>query len=127
MDGALVMHSLSAVQQIDPRRLNAFTGSQPRALAPQCRRLLTGYKYCDSLQRFLFTQHRTSLPTMSLSTLTQYWPARHTHKSLSNLDPGVAVLATSFVSYRRQFVPGRFRLSHHFLSMLGVSLDFPVL
>lgn len=122
MDGALVMHSLSAVQQIDLRRLNAFTESQPRALAPQCRRLLTGYKYRDSLQPFLFAQHR-----MSLSTVTQYWPAGHTHKSLSNLDAGVAVLATSFVSYRHQYVPGGFRLSYHIFSVLGVSLDFPIL
>ena len=43
-------------------------------------------------------------PTMSLSVptltqVTQPWPLRHTHKSLSNLDAGVVVLATGFVSY----------------------------
>jgi len=41
---------------------------------------------------------------MSLPTLTQYWPLRHAHKSLPNLDAGVAILATSFVSYRYQCV-----------------------
>ena len=40
-------------------------------------------------------------PTMSLyRTLTQYWPL-HTRNSLSSLDVGVTILATSFVSYRR--------------------------
>ena len=43
-------------------------------------------------------------PTMPLSVptltqVTQPWPLRHTHKSLSNLDAGVVVLATGFVSY----------------------------
>ena len=42
--------------------------------------------------------HGISPPTMSLSTLTQYWPTRHMQKSVSNLDVGVAILATSFVS-----------------------------
>lgn len=37
-----------------------------------------------------------SLPTMSLSTLTQNWLPRHMHKSPSNLDAGVAILAASF-------------------------------
>jgi len=63
---------------------------------------------------------------MSLSSLTQYWPPRHTYKSLSNLDAGVTILATSFVSVDRRYVPRICQLSH-LLSMLGVSLGFPVL
>ncbi|KAH9983064.1 high nitrogen upregulated cytochrome P450 monooxygenase 2 [Russula compacta] len=44
---------------------------------------------------------------MSLATLTQYWPPQHTPQSLSKLDVGVVVLATSFVSHLifRHFEP----------------------
>jgi len=66
-----------------------------------------------------------SLPTMSLSTLTQYLLPHNTHtgKNLSNLNTGVAILATSFVSYRQS--SGCCQLSHCLLSMLGIPLDFP--
>jgi hypothetical protein len=49
---------------------------------------------------------------MSLPSLTQNWLPRYTHKSLSNLDAGVAILATSFVSYQYPYVPGGRWLSH---------------
>ena len=64
-----------------------------------------------------------SLPAMSLSTLTQYLPPRNTHKSLSNLDAGVAILATSFVSYHRS--SGCCQPSHRLLPTLGIPFDFP--
>jgi hypothetical protein len=37
---------------------------------------------------------------MSLHTLTQHWLPSHTHKNLSDLDAGLAVLVASFVSYQ---------------------------
>ena len=54
---------------------------------------------------------------MSLHILTQYWPLLHTHKSISNIDAGVAVLATSFVSCRYaillcQLCYNSFQVSH---------------
>ena len=54
---------------------------------------------------------------MSLPIPTRYLPPFHTYKSLSDIDAGVAVLATSFVSYRTatllcQLCYNSFQVSH---------------
>jgi hypothetical protein len=61
---------------------------------------------------------------MSLHALTQHWLPSPTHKSLSDLDAGLAVLVTSFVSY--QFVTA---LACQLLTpdVVGVPFDFSLL
>ena len=49
---------------------------------------------------YIYWSNITYSPSMSLPTLAQYWPLNNTHRSLSDLAAGVAILSTGFVSCR---------------------------